>query len=555
MLDRYPDRDCVRSPVYSPTKGKYPFTLPKLFKRNPDLDGALWLPESHKAFLEQNTSGVELVTNGRFDADISDWSSTGGTISHSFGRLHYLGPASQRSYTDAGLEVGKTYRITVDYEVVQGAIYIGVGNASFFTILSERNLTGTGSFSTIATIVDGREDGPFISSENNGITNEFYVDNVSTQLLPAGAQDAILYQDSAGTTPVTADGDPIGLFLDTSHMGGEPLSEYLAGQPELFTDGAVSVTDFGGSSGAYDAGTATMSNSIVGSSASYPRFTFDCDLTLGKRYHVKGQLSGDVSNVNQVRLATSGSANDLNYDAATGAINGVQVAGAVGINIVTDGTSTHSIVIESLSVKEVEDKHYQQTTDANRPTFEIDASGNYWVKGNGSNQFLRTAPFAYDAGSAYFGFAVRGSTPASDGYLYAEGNSANLQTSYGIYAATSGSLGIFLRNDAGSVLLSLSTATTVFDGQPHVLSVVDSGNSIRVWVDGVEDANSGTSYSRTGALTVDTGTLFAIERPTVQVYYGGEQIPPVIIEGGTDESTRKKIEAELAELSGATLLA
>lgn len=58
-----------------------------------------------------------------------------------------------------------------------------------------------------------------------------------------------LYQDSAGTIPVTGAGDPVGLVFDKSQMGGKTATQFIADQPNLNPDwsgGSVGVVGSGG---------------------------------------------------------------------------------------------------------------------------------------------------------------------------------------------------------------------------------------------------------------------------------------------------------------------
>jgi hypothetical protein len=55
-----------------------------------------------------------------------------------------------------------------------------------------------------------------------------------------------LFQDSAGTTPVTADGDPVGLMLDKSGNGNHASQSVSASRPVYRTDGVLHWLSFDG---------------------------------------------------------------------------------------------------------------------------------------------------------------------------------------------------------------------------------------------------------------------------------------------------------------------
>src|SRR5690554_6488811 len=58
----------------------------------------------------------------------------------------------------------------------------------------------------------------------------------------------VLYQDAAGTIPVTADGDPVGLMLDISDRGNHATQEVSGARPIYRTDGTLHWLQFDGAS-------------------------------------------------------------------------------------------------------------------------------------------------------------------------------------------------------------------------------------------------------------------------------------------------------------------
>src|SRR5690554_7517128 len=58
----------------------------------------------------------------------------------------------------------------------------------------------------------------------------------------------ILFQDAAGTTPVTADGDPVGLMLDISGNGNHASQSVSGARPIYRTDGTLHWLQFDGAS-------------------------------------------------------------------------------------------------------------------------------------------------------------------------------------------------------------------------------------------------------------------------------------------------------------------
>lgn len=73
----------------------------------------------------------------------------------------------------------------------------------------------------------------------------------------------VLYQDAAGTVPVTADGDPVGLMLDLSGNGNHASQETSAARPIYRTDGVLHWLEFDGADDRMTSGPVELGLDIV----------------------------------------------------------------------------------------------------------------------------------------------------------------------------------------------------------------------------------------------------------------------------------------------------
>lgn len=191
-----------------------------------------------------------------------------------------------------------------------------------------------------------------------------------------------LYQDAGGSTPVTGHGQPVGLMLDKSRGPGlgPELAETLP---------TPSISNAGGSVGAYDPITRTMTNPTLGTENGYPRFRFAVGLVAGKRYRIQGVVSGDLSRLIGIRLHTSGGINDVPFNPTTGVFEVRQVAAADVIEFRLDNSAATAVSIASISVRELPGAHAAQTISARRPTYQT-ADGLHWLSFDGIDDLLLT---------------------------------------------------------------------------------------------------------------------------------------------------------------------
>jgi hypothetical protein len=169
-----------------------------------------------------------------------------------------------------------------------------------------------------------------------------------------------MFQDSAGTTPVTAVEQPVGLILDKS--------KGLALGSELITNG-----DFSGGATGWTVGTnwAITGGGAVATAALYNTDNLDQSVTLtsGRTYkltfnitaYTAGSLRLDIPGVQSI---ITGSVS------ATGAYTYYFVAGAGGARTLRFTGSTgpnFTGTIDNISVRELPGNHASQSTSASRP--------------------------------------------------------------------------------------------------------------------------------------------------------------------------------------------
>lgn len=132
---------------------------------------------------------------------------------------------------------------------------------------------------------------------------------------------ATLYQDSAGTTPVTALGQPVGLMLDKS-QGGKPTG------PELMTNGDFATNDLTGWIIAYGTVSAATGEAVF---SDIDALIFqNYSTVVGSSYIVT--LTYDVNTANSIRIN------------ADGTLRIIAVSGAGSYQLIFTATSTTSTV-------------------------------------------------------------------------------------------------------------------------------------------------------------------------------------------------------------------
>jgi len=197
-------------------------------------------------------------------------------------------------------------------------------------------------------------------------------------------------------------------------------------------------------------------------------------------------------------------------------------------------------------------RHLLQGTGANRPTWD----GVNTITANGTSEYLtNSSPFMYANGSIMVSGVFKSNAPTAGRSLFGEGRTSNstpiYQTMHNFASGLENNdVYGYIRNDANSVLLAntLGFGTTFFDDNWHVFNWIDTGSQITVVVDGVAGTTP-RAYTRSGAMTLNTFSLFALVRTTIGNYMPGSG-REFVISNILNDAKINKLNAYLADHNG-----
>ena len=216
-----------------------------------------------------------------------------------------------------------------------------------------------------------------------------------------------LFQDSAGTTPVTAEGQPVGLMLDKSKglaLGAELVTN---GDFSNGTTGWYFTANSASGTGVPSLGVVT-GGALVVTGSETPRVTTGTivspsfSLVVGKTYIITAEISAATS-LPFLTLAaavnlTSGYVSETPSNATRKAqiIWTATTNAYIGIRSSVAGTFT----VDNISVRELAGNHATQTTLAQRPTYQIDSTGRPYLAFDGVDGGMVTSTITPAANKA-----------------------------------------------------------------------------------------------------------------------------------------------------------
>jgi hypothetical protein len=159
----------------------------------------------------------------------------------------------------------------------------------------------------------------------------------------------------------------------------------------------------------------------------------------------------------------------------------------------------------------------------------------------------------YGGGSASIVCARDAVSQATDTYVISERSTTDIDPKYfpSRQLASAGNMDTYISNDAGAAVLD--TVGSQFSGVANAVirSIVDSGNNLKLFKNGVLAAND--NYTRSGTLTLNTTTIGASVSTTTSNYASIKLYGLIVTKSALTDSQRVACERYLGRKSGVQL--
>lgn len=406
-----------------------------------------------------------------------------------------------------------------------------------------------------------------IAAANNGLL--FDIGDMST-----------LYQDAAGTVPVTAVEQPVGLVLDKSGNGYHATQSITASRPTLSARYNL-VSD----SKTIMAGRNGWSGGVLGTinSAVAPDGTLTASTVTSQEWMWRegfGLSPGHCSFLIHARAPTGTSfKTNINiWDAGTPTlrasltitvtdywqkfvVSGTTITGASLCRIsISNAGGNGAInppvgsmwwgfdVRTGLSINSYQTSNTTTDYDTNPAFFPK------YLKFDGVDDYLNL-PFMnlYGGGAASIIAARNAASQVTDTYIISERSITDADPKYfpSRQLASGGNMDAYIANDAGTAVLD--TVGSPFSGVANAVirSIVDSGNNLKLFKNGVLAAND--NYTRSGTLTLNTTTIGASVSTTTSNYASMKLYGLIVTKYALTDAQRVRCERFLAQKAGVML--
>ena len=321
-----------------------------------------------------------------------------------------------------------------------------------------------------------------------------------------------LYQDAAGTTPVTAVEQPVGKVLDKSGNNWHATQSITASRPTLSARKNVLLA------------TETLATQSVNTLAA----TYTLSFTGTGSVTLSGTSTGALTGTGTDRVSRT-------FTPTAGTL-ALTVSGSV-----TKAQLELGAVVTS----------YQRVTTAT----DYDVSAHYYfLRFDGVDDYLNLPYMGlYANGSASVVAGVSLNNYASQYVMLSESSGGSGTSLYylGRQAASSGQFDMLIRNDASVVALDSSGITGISNSIPRILSCIDSG----VLATGFNNSSLiiNTTYSRANPTTLAATTIGATVTASAFNFANMNLYGLVVTKSPLTDSQRVRCERFLAQKAGVML--
>lgn len=352
-----------------------------------------------------------------------------------------------------------------------------------------------------------------------------------------------MFQDAAGTIPVTAVGQPVGLILDKSRrlvLGPEIARPLVAGNWVVTGADATHIATFNNGTLRYQSGTTAPQLIISDPSITVPAGTYL--VTVVCSAWVSGGIkvfenTGGVLNIGGVGTFTA----RITIAAPTNAMN------------LSRTTANVDLTISSISVKAIAGNHATQATTTKRPLLQQDAGGQLYLKFDGVDDALATGNIDFtstDKMSVWAG--VRKLSDAAVG-MVVELSPATFSSNGAFQLSAPGGTGTpsYLSSSRGTVYVS-PTATGFVAPISNVLAMSNNiaGDLASLRADGKAAASSTGDQ---GAGNYGNYPLYIGARNQTAAFFNGHLYGLIVRGAASTDSQVSGVERYLATKTGISL--
>ena len=412
-----------------------------------------------------------------------------------------------------------------------------------------------------------------------------------------------MFQDAAGTVPVTAVGQPVGKILDKSGNNYHATQSITASRPVLSAryNLLTKTEDFSNAVWIKNS-TATQINASIA-----PDGTLSADRVWAASGAIMTGNDG-VGQIGSVNVTSNGAPYTLSFYAKADGLNyirireGFNTGARVKINLTDGSFSGENGWNESIfTVKTSKANNGFLRIEITRTapvTFSllikcgndvgVGISESVFIWGADLRRGTTSGPYQrvntatdYDTDERYFpkylrfdgvddylslpymGLYVKGAASivcardavaqAADTYIISERSTIDIDPKYfpSRQLASAGNMGAYISDDAGTVVLN--TVGSPFSGVANAVirSIVDSGNNIKLFKNGVLDIYD--NYTRSGTLTLNNTTIGASVSTTTSNYESMKLYGLIITKSALTDAQRVRCERFLAQKAGVML--